>query len=95
MHRFKAKDSEIVITLLCLCRNISKDFYVGNINKAGLKGYAYHLVLLWYYYSLWYIRYSQVFNEKIQYKIKCFLYSNDVFWLQCIKSKSIETCFNK
>ena len=40
IHKFKAKDSEIVATPLCL-GNISKDFSVDNIKKAGLNGYVY------------------------------------------------------
>ena len=36
---FKAKDSEIVATPLCL-GNISKDFSVDNIKKTGLNGYV-------------------------------------------------------
>ena len=38
--KFKAKDSEIVATPLCL-RNISKDFSVDNMKKTGLNGYVY------------------------------------------------------
>ena len=38
--RFKAKDSEIVVTPLCL-ENISKDLSVVNIKKPGLNGYVY------------------------------------------------------
>ena len=38
--KFKAKDSEIVATPLCL-GNISKDFSVDNIEKIGLNGYVY------------------------------------------------------
>ena len=38
--KFKAKDSEIVATPLCL-GNISKDFSVDNIKKTGLYGYIY------------------------------------------------------
>ena len=34
--KFKAKDSEIVTTPLCL-GNISKDWSVDNINKTGLR----------------------------------------------------------
>ena len=34
-HKFKAKDSEIVATPLCL-ENISKDFSVDNMKKTGL-----------------------------------------------------------
>ena len=37
---FKAKDSEIVATTLCL-GNISKDFSVDNMKKTGLNGYVY------------------------------------------------------
>ena len=40
IDKFKAKDSEIVLTPLCL-RNISKDFSVDNIKKTGLNGYIY------------------------------------------------------
>ena len=37
--KFKAKDSEIVANPLCL-GNISKDFSVGNMKKAGLSRYC-------------------------------------------------------
>ena len=40
IHKFKAKDPEIVATQLCL-GNISKDFSVDNKNKTGLNGYVY------------------------------------------------------
>ena len=36
----KAKDSENVVTSLCL-RNISKDFSVDNMKKTGLNRYVY------------------------------------------------------
>ena len=39
-HKFKAKDSEIVATLLCL-GNISKDWSVEKLKKTGLNGYVY------------------------------------------------------
>ena len=38
--KFKAKDSEIVVTPLCL-GNISKDFSVDNMERTGLNGYVY------------------------------------------------------
>ena len=38
--KFKAEDSEIVATPLCL-GNISKDFSMDNMKKTGLNGYAY------------------------------------------------------
>ena len=41
IHKFKAKDSQIVVTPLCL-GNISKDWSVGNTKKkTGLNGYGY------------------------------------------------------
>ena len=40
IHKFKAKDSEIVASPLCL-GNISKDFSVDNMKKTGLNGYGY------------------------------------------------------
>ena len=39
IHKFKAKDSEIVVNSLCL-GNISKDFSVDNMKKTGLNGYV-------------------------------------------------------
>ena len=42
IDKFKAKDSEIIATPLCL-RNISKDFTVDNIKKSGLNGYVYDI----------------------------------------------------
>ena len=38
--KFKAKDSAIVATPLCL-GNISKDWSVNNMKKTGLNGYVY------------------------------------------------------
>ena len=38
--KFKAKDSEIVATLLCL-GNISKDWSTDNMKKTGLTGHVY------------------------------------------------------
>ena len=40
IHKFKAKDSEIVTSPLCL-GNISKDSSVDNMQKTGLNGYVY------------------------------------------------------
>ena len=40
IYKFKAKDSEIVATPLCL-GNISKDFSVDNLKRTGLNGYVY------------------------------------------------------
>ena len=40
IHKFKAKDSEIVATRLCL-GNISKDWSVDNMKKTGLNVFVY------------------------------------------------------
>ena len=40
IHKFKAKDSEIVASSLCL-GNISKDWSVDNMKKTGFTGYVY------------------------------------------------------
>ena len=40
IHKFKAKDSEIVAIPLCL-GNISKDFIIDNMKKTGLNRYVY------------------------------------------------------
>ena len=40
IHKFKAKDSKIVATPLCL-GNISKDWSTDNMKKAGFNGYVY------------------------------------------------------
>ena len=40
IYKFKAKDSEIVATPLCL-GNISKDWSTDNMKKTGLTGYVY------------------------------------------------------
>ena len=44
IHKFKAKDSEIVASPLCL-GNISKDFSVDNMKKTGLNGYVYDFIV--------------------------------------------------
>ena len=42
--KFKAKDSAIVATPLCL-ENISKDWSVDNMKKTGLNGYVYEFIV--------------------------------------------------
>ena len=41
IHKFKAKDSEIVATRLCL-GNISKDWSVDNMKKTEFNDYVYY-----------------------------------------------------
>ena len=40
IYKFKAKDSEIVASPLCL-GNISKDWSIGNMKKTSFNGYVY------------------------------------------------------
>ena len=40
IYKFKAKDSEIVASPLCL-GNISKDWSIDNMKKTGFNGYVY------------------------------------------------------
>ena len=40
IYKFKAKDSEIVPSSLCLA-NISKDWLTNNLKKTGFNGYVY------------------------------------------------------
>ena len=42
IYKFKAKDSEIFATQLCLV-NISKDWLIDNMKKTGFNGYVYDL----------------------------------------------------
>ena len=44
IYRFKAKDSEIVGSPLCL-GNISKDWSVNNMRKTGFNGYVYDFIV--------------------------------------------------
>ena len=41
IHKFKAKDSEIVAAPLCL-GNVSKDWSVDNVKRTGFNGYVYN-----------------------------------------------------
>ena len=99
--KFKAKDSDIVATPLCL-GNISKDFSVDNMKKIGLNEYVYDFSVDYDTIAVDDIldihKYLMKKNNIIQ-NVWAF-YSNDVFWLQCIKFKriecnSIEMCFNE
>ena len=46
-YKFKAKDSELVATPLCV-GNISKDWSTGNMKKTGFNGYVYHFSVDYY-----------------------------------------------
>ena len=62
IYKFKAKDSEIVATPLCL-GNISKDWSVDNMKKTGFNGYIYDFSVDYDGVAVDNIkRYSEVFN---------------------------------
>ena len=44
INKFKAKDSDVVATPLCLV-NVSKDFSVDNMKKTGFNGFVYDLTV--------------------------------------------------
>ena len=66
---FKAKDSEIAATPLCL-GDISKEISVNNLEKTGINGYVYdfstdyNATTIDVIHKLIFIRHSQVFKEK-------------------------------
>ena len=45
IYKFKAKDSKIVASSLCL-GNISKDWSTDNVKKTGFNGYVYDFIML-------------------------------------------------
>ena len=47
IYKFKAKDSEILVGPICL-GNISKDWSVDNMKKAGFIGYVYDFSVDYY-----------------------------------------------
>ena len=68
IHKFKARYSEIIGSPLCL-GNISKDWSVGNMKKAGLNGYVYNFsvdcdAIAVDILDMLHIRHLKVFNEK-------------------------------
>ena len=44
IYKFKAKDSEIVASPLCL-GNISKDWSIDNMKRTGFTGYVYNFII--------------------------------------------------
>ena len=63
IYKIKAKDSEIVASLLCL-GNISKDWSVDNIKKRIQWLCLWFYCWLWCYWCWWYSGYLQLFDEK-------------------------------
>ena len=77
--KFKAKDSEIVPTPLCI-GNITKNFLIKARNKNRIEW-----ICLWFEYWLWsycswlYIRHWQVFDEKRMNCMKMFRFVKQIF----------------
>ena len=64
IYKFKAKDSEIVVTPLCL-GNISKDWSVNNLKKQGLMDMSMILVLIMMLLMLMILKiFDEVYDEK-------------------------------
>ena len=85
--KLKAKDSEIKVTPLYLI-NISKKF---SVDIWKIQDYMDMFMILVMISCWWYIRYSQVFDEK-EDNVYC---SNDICWLWHINLiKPVKKCFN-
>ena len=87
IHKFKAKDSDIVATSLCL-GNISKNWSIDIVKKTGLNGYIYDFSVDYDDTAVDGVldihNYLMKKNDSI---IKCLVckanicFSNDIFWL--------------
>ena len=66
-HKFKANDSEIVATLLCL-ENISKDWSYDQMKKTGFNGYVYEFS----------VDYDAIANDEILDIHNCLMKKNDI-----------------
>ena len=67
--KFKAKDSEIVATPLCL-GNISKDFPVDKMKKPGFNGYVYDFS----------VDYDAIAVDDIKETHKYLIKKNNIVW---------------
>ena len=74
IHKFKAKDSEIVATPLCL-GNISKDWSVDNMKKTGFNGYVYDFS----------VDYDAIAVDDILDICNYLMKKNDIKWLGLLK----------
>ena len=66
IYKFKAKDSEIVASPLCL-GNISKNWSADNMKRTGLNGYVYDFS----------VDYDSIEVDNIKYLIK----KNNIVWI--------------
>ena len=101
MIQFKAADPKIIAAPLC-SRNISKDFSVENMKKTGLNGYVYDFSADYDAIAVvdildihQYLMKKNNMISKCLRLLKNILYSNEIFWLQYIKCKSIKMRFNE
>ena len=78
IHKFKAKDSEIVATILCL-GIISKWWVVDNMKKTGLSGYVYDFI----------VDYDAITADDILDIHKYSLKKNGIIWNVCIYFKKM------
>ena len=69
IYKFKAKDSEIVASPLCL-GNISKDWSVDNMKKTGFNGYVYDFS----------VDYDPVAADDIKNIHKYLMKKNNIVW---------------
>ena len=69
IYKFKAKNSEIVATPLCL-GNISKHWSVGNMKKAGFNGYVYNFS----------VDYDAIAGDDIKDIHKYLMKKNNIAW---------------
>ena len=101
IHKFKAKDSEIVATPSCL-GNISKDWSVDNMKSTGLNGYVYDFIVDYSNTAVddFLDIHNYLMKKITQYKMfgfvkQIFISAMMFFWLQFIKCKLIRMYFNE
>ena len=70
IYKFKAKDSEIVASPLCL-GNISKDWSVDNMKKTGFTGYVYDFS----------VDYETIAVDDIKNIHKYLMEKNNIVWI--------------
>ena len=63
IYKFKAKDSEIVVSPLCL-GNISKDWSVDNMKKTGFNQYVYDFSVDYNYFAIYDTKYIHKYLMK-------------------------------
>ena len=100
IHKFKAKESETNPISLCTGNHL-KDFFVDNLKKIEFYGYIYGFSVDYDALAVDDIlgiqKYLMKTNDTIQnldYR-RIIFHSNDIFWLERLKCKSIKMCCNE